>query len=91
VAPLLFCAQANFSSDCRGMQAQLSALGGLVRLLDPELSAYLVRPSLVAALQRTVAQHCCEKQGFQDICLPCSHIPSTACTLGARFDSCLQL
>ena len=38
------CMQANFSSDCRGMQAQLSALCSLVRLLDPQLSAFLVRP-----------------------------------------------
>lgn len=36
-------AQANFSTDCRGMQAQLTGLGSLIRLLDPQLSAFLVR------------------------------------------------
>ena len=35
--------QANFSTDCRGMQAQLTGLGSLIRLLDPQLSAFLVR------------------------------------------------
>ena len=37
------CAQANFSTDCRGMQAQLTGLASLIKLLDPQLSAFLVR------------------------------------------------
>ena len=37
------CAQANFHTDCTGMQAQLAGLAALVRLLDPQLTAFLAR------------------------------------------------
>ena len=35
-------AQANFHTDCRGMQAQLVALSSLMAILDPQLTAHLV-------------------------------------------------
>lgn len=33
--------EANFHTDCTGMQAQLGALGSLVKLTDPQLHAFL--------------------------------------------------
>jgi hypothetical protein len=35
--------EANFHSDCTGMHAQLAGLAALVRLLDPQLTAFLAR------------------------------------------------
>ncbi len=35
--------EANFHTDCTGMQQQLAGLAGLVRLLDPQLTAFLAR------------------------------------------------
>ncbi len=34
--------QANFHTDCRGMQAQLVALSSLMAILDPQLTSHLV-------------------------------------------------
>ena len=35
--------QANFHTDCRGMQAQLLGLSSLMSILDPQLTSFLVR------------------------------------------------
>ena len=35
-------AQANFHTDCRGMQAQLVGLSSLIAILDPQLTSFLV-------------------------------------------------
>ncbi len=34
--------QANFHTDCRGMQSQLVALSSLMSILDPQLTSFLV-------------------------------------------------
>lgn len=39
---LAACAQANFHTDCRGMQSQLVALSSLMSILDPQLTSFLV-------------------------------------------------
>lgn len=36
--------QANFHTDCRGMQSQLVALSSLMSILDPQLTSFLVGP-----------------------------------------------
>ena len=35
-------AQANFHTDCRGMQVQLVGLSSLIAILDPQLTSFLV-------------------------------------------------
>lgn len=36
------CMQANFHTDCRGMQSQLVGLSSLMSILDPQLTSFLV-------------------------------------------------
>jgi hypothetical protein len=51
---LAACAQANFHTDCRGMQSQLVALSSLMSILDPQLTSFLVAPFISAAILYSV-------------------------------------
>ena len=44
--------QANFHTDCRGMQAQLLGLSSLMSILDPQLTSFLVRTNMHIAFEK---------------------------------------
>lgn len=51
--------EANFHTDCRGMQSQLMALSNLMAILDPQLTSFLVCPtSYFHSQPNRSSEHC---------------------------------
>ena len=68
--------QANFHTDCRGIQAQLLGLSSLMSILDPQLTSFLVSTVPLAPFLPRQAPHfhellkgqlCQPESGAEDI------------------------